>query len=145
MLSAKDVSRYLLSLADADAGDLISHLKLQKLCYYSQGFHLALYDGTPLFSEEIEAWQHGPVVPALYHEYKQFEAAPIPVPVDIDFDLYSDEVKELLDEVYDVFGQFSAWKLRSMTHEEPPWKNTPEGGIINHKAMSDYFSTMISE
>ncbi len=44
MLSCFDVAKYFLAQADEDAGDLISNLKLQKLVYYAQGFHLALYD-----------------------------------------------------------------------------------------------------
>lgn len=43
----------------------MSHMKLQKLCYYSQAWHLA-WEGVPLFPERIEAWANGPVVPVLY-------------------------------------------------------------------------------
>ena len=46
------------------AEDLMSNMKLQKMLYYQQGFHLA-YFGTPLFDEEIEAWMYGPVVPSV--------------------------------------------------------------------------------
>ena len=64
-------AKYFLAQASEDAGDLISNLKLQKLVYYAQGFHLALYD-EPLFLEAIEAWTHGPVVPDLYRHYKKY-------------------------------------------------------------------------
>lgn len=64
ILSAIDVAKYFLILVDREAGDTITELKLQKLMYIAQGIHLALYD-SPLFKEEIEAWQDGPVVPAL--------------------------------------------------------------------------------
>ena len=60
MLSCHDVAKYFLALTDEDAGDLISNLKLQKLVYYAQGFHLALFD-TPMFGEPIEAWTHVPL------------------------------------------------------------------------------------
>jgi len=143
MLTANNVARYFLSLADDDAGDLISNFKLQKLVYYAQGFHLAIYN-EPLFGEDIEAWTHGPVVPDLYHLYKCHGFGAIPKPTDIDFDIYSDEVTELLDEVYDVFGQFSAWKLRNMTHEEPPWeKSKKHAGIISKSSMKEYFKTLV--
>ena len=69
MLSCDDAAKYFLAQVSEDAGDLISNLKLQKLLYYAQGFHLALYD-QPLFPEAIEAWTHGPVVPDLYRHYK---------------------------------------------------------------------------
>jgi uncharacterized phage-associated protein len=107
MLSSHGVAKYFLSLADEDAGDLISSLKLQKLVYYAQGFHLALY-GTALFPEEVEAWPHGPVVLSLYNAYKKYGSNAIPIPSDVDFRVYDPQSRELLDEVYQVHGQFSA-------------------------------------
>ena len=44
-----------------DGGELLTNMKLQKMLYYEQGFHLACF-GTPLFNEDIEAWQYGHVV-----------------------------------------------------------------------------------
>ena len=143
MLSCHDVAKYFLSLADEDAGDLISNLKLQKLVYYAQGFHLALYD-EPLFEEKIEAWTHGPVAPELYHTYKDYGANAIPRPTDMDFSIYDQHTREFLDEVYQVHGQFSAWKLRNMTHDEPPWKIAIDhGGIITRSSMQEFFKTQL--
>lgn len=62
MLNCFDVAKYFLAQQDETAGDLISNLKLQKLIYYAQGFHLAISD-RPLFPEPIKAWIHGPAVP----------------------------------------------------------------------------------
>ena len=107
MLTCFDVADYFLSKTDEEAGDVISNLKLQKLVYYAQGFTLAV-TGKPLFNEPIEAWQHGPVVPDLYHRYKDHGAYGIPAPTNVDFSKFSSEIKEILDEVYDVYGQFSA-------------------------------------
>ncbi len=42
----------------------IGKKKLHKLLYYCQGHHLATF-GRPLFSEQIYAWDMGPVVAAL--------------------------------------------------------------------------------
>lgn len=142
MLNAIDVAKYFLALADEEAGDLISNLKLQKLVYYAQGFHLAFYD-EPLFNEPIEAWTHGPVIPILYHHFKDHGACSIPSPSDMDFSVYDEQTRSLLDEVYSAFGQYEAWKLRNMTHEEPPWRNTPTGQVISHSAMREYFKTLI--
>ena len=142
MLSCYDVAQYFLAKADEDAGDLMSNLKLQKLVYYAQGFALAFFD-KPLFSERIEAWTHGPVILALYHEYKGYGAAAIPPPPILDFSKYDQETRALLDEVYTVYGQFAAWKLRNMTHKEPPWCNTPEGNEITHDALRAYFKTQV--
>lgn len=143
MLSCFDVAKYFLAQASEDAGDLISNLKLQKLLYYAQGFHLALYD-KPLFPEPIEAWIHGPVVPALYEYYKKYGAGAIDYPRDVDFSIYDDETRSFLDEVYSVFGQFSAWKLRNMTQEEYPWKLAVQNNSeISHKSMKEYFKTQL--
>lgn len=143
MLSCDDIARYFLAQTDEDAGDLISNPKLQKLVYYAQGFCLALYD-RPLFPESLEAWIHGPVVPELYRTYQDYAVHPIPRPNDLDFSRYENWVKELLDEVYAVYGQFSAWKLRNMTQEEPPWKNAvSDRGVIDRQAMKEYFGTLL--
>lgn len=144
MLNCFDVARYFLALVDDEAGDSLSNLKLQKLVYYAQGFHLALYD-RPLFAQRIEAWQHGPVVPELYHALKKFGSAPVQIDGEVDLRAFEPEVRELLDEVYSVYGQYSAFRLRSITHQEPPWQQTPDGGVISHELMRDYFKTQITK
>ncbi|HUZ03805.1 MAG TPA: type II toxin-antitoxin system antitoxin SocA domain-containing protein, partial [Acidobacteriaceae bacterium] len=59
--SASDIAKYFIA-SFQKKNKAISNLKLQKLLYYAQAWHLALY-GSPLFSDSIEAWVHGPVVP----------------------------------------------------------------------------------
>lgn len=142
MAQVLDVARFFLSLSQPDEGDYLSHLKLQKLCYYAQGFHLALFD-RPLFRERIEAWEHGPVVVELYRLYKDFGSAALPVPTDVDAKALSEPEQELLREVWNTHGQFSAWKLRSMTHDEPPWADTPRNHQISHEVMRAYFKTQL--
>lgn len=142
-LSCHDVAQYFLAQMDEDAGDLISNLKLQKLVYYAQGFALALH-GRPLFPERIEAWTHGPVVPELYHEYRGYGPGPIPHPGEADFSIYDAQTRELLDEIYAVYGQFSAWKLRDMTRSEPPWRDTPSGQEIQRDDLIRYFETRVT-
>jgi hypothetical protein len=77
---ADQVARFFLSVTDPEDND-VSNLKLQKLCYYAQGLCTAMR-GAPLFADRIEAWDHGPVVPNLYHQYKQYGSQPIPVVTD---------------------------------------------------------------
>lgn len=144
MISCFDVARYFLALVDEDAGDSLSNLKLQKLAYYAQGFHLALYDEA-LFPERIEAWQHGPVVPEMYHAFKKFGAGPVQMDGEFDPDKYSPEVFGLLDEVFSVYGQYSALRLRDITHQEPPWRQTPNGEAIPLDLMRDYFKTQVTQ
>lgn len=144
MYSADDIAKYFLTLGDPKVGDLISNLKLQKLCYYAQGFHLALFD-KKLFPERIEAWTHGPVVRDLYRQYKKFGDGPIPMPDRFDISIYDKKTQELLNEVYTVYGQYSAWKLRNMTHEEPPWREAKESGTsISPSSMKEYFKTLVA-
>ena len=118
-----DVADFFLAQQDENAGDLISSLMLQKLCYYAQGFTLAM-TGRPLFQEKIEAWCNGPVIPALYEHYRRFDGGALPKPDVCLGDIrarFAAEEQEILEDVYRVYGQFSAWKLRDMTREEPPW------------------------
>jgi len=142
-MTAHDVAHYFVSLVDEEAGDSISNLKLQKLLYYAQGFHLAIYE-KPLFPERIKAWMHGPVVPQVWHEYKDFGSNSIPV-VKVNLADYPEETRELLDEVYDVYGQFTASKLRDMTHQEPPWRDTPQPEEITQDKMMRFFKTLVIE
>ena len=140
-VTAHEVAQYFVSLVDEDAGDSISNLKLQKLLYYAQGFHLAFFDQV-LFPEAIKAWMYGPVVPQVWHKYKDFGSGPISVePVNLE--RYSPRTREFLDEVYEVYGQFTAPRLRDMKHSEPPWKNTRQGEPISHASMKEFFKTLV--
>jgi uncharacterized phage-associated protein len=69
--SVYDVAEYIL----AREGEM-SAMKLHKLVYYCQAWHL-VWDGAPLFDEEIQAWANGPVIPALYELHKgEFTVGP---------------------------------------------------------------------
>ncbi|KAF5089782.1 hypothetical protein DSECCO2_25580 [anaerobic digester metagenome] len=147
MPTVNDVAQYILAKQDIDAGDTISNMKLQKLVYYAQGFCLAM-TGEPLFDEEIHAWEHGPVSPDLYHAYKTYGAGSIPPPeksVDEISANFREEQLEVIDEVLDVYGQFSAWKLRNLTHEEPTWLDRygKTDCEITKPAMKEYFMTRL--
>jgi uncharacterized phage-associated protein len=138
-LTALDVAKYFLALQDDE--EAISNLKLQKLLYYAQGFHLAI-TGRALFDEDIRVWEHGPVVPAVWREYNHYAERPIPRPRDFNPRVLNEDTRSLLDEVSSVYGQFSAWRLREMTHAEPPWKNTPSQAVISQAVMEAYFKTL---
>lgn len=143
---ARDIAEYYLTCSnDKESGDLISNLKIQKLVYYAQGIHLAAR-GKPLFGDQIVAWGHGPVVESLYHAYKHFGDGPIEPTEGYDIPDFDEETKQLLDEVYRVLGQYSAWKLREMTHHESPWVNADRksrGRVITHKDMAAYFKPFV--
>ena len=150
MFKAIDIARKLLLTAKRDSviegqGELMSNMKLQKMLYYEQGFHLAVF-GTPLFEEEIEAWMYGPVVPAVYEVYKDYGYNGID-PGKVEEINLSDREQALFDEVYKVYGAFSAIGLMNMTHRESPWANTPAGvgSVISRDKMVEFFRTRIND
>lgn len=141
--SVIDIANYFLALVDPEV-DRIDHLKLQKLVYYAQGFHLALTDRA-LFSEPIEAWTHGPVCPDLYHRYKEFGKETIPYDPTIETAEIDESTRAILDEVWEVYGQFTGWKLRNITHAEPTWQMAfhRPNKLITTEEMRSYFKTQI--
>lgn len=139
MANIHDVAQCFLHLDDANEGDGITNLKLQKLVYYAQGFYGAIFE-QPLFTNDIQAWSHGPVVPDLYHQYKTNGRTRIDYQGEFNSDSLTPEEYELVEEVYGVFGQFSAWKLRDMTHEEEPWLNHEKhADVIPFDEIKEYF------
>lgn len=139
--SADTIAKWFLyyndKILETEDTDLISNLKLQKLLYYAQGCSLAL-NNQPLFNENIVNWEHGPVVEEIYHKYKINGSRGIEYARDYDYSIDKD-TESLLKEVYNVFGKYSAWGLRNMTHEEDPWKNTVRNEIIPQEVIKKYF------
>jgi len=146
MPSVIDVANYVLEISRESSDDgeyeLISHMKLQKLVYFCQGFFLALY-GKPLFPETIEAWTHGPVCPRLYHILKNYGSSPITPVIDTDRINLEEHEKHLIAMVYDTYGQYSAAYLRKLTHKEGPWNTIWEGTTIPQEAMLKYFNSLV--
>ena len=140
--SALDVANYFLSQSEPEYGDYISNLKLQKLLYYAQGASLAI-TGKPLFDEDILNWEHGPVVYSVWTQFRDNGASAIQRPDEFDGSIFSEEQREILNDVAEVFGQFSAWKLRSMTHEEKPWKTTKRNEVIPKDLLKSYFEESV--
>lgn len=132
---------FLVSLAiEDDESDLLTNLKLQKLLYYAQGCHLAIF-GEALFDDKIEAWDLGPVVPSAYHAFKPCGRQPIE---DRSGSAGSvdDRSAEFLSVVSDRFGQYSASRLIKMTHAESPWQDSYQSGLNNMitvDVMKNYF------
>ncbi len=139
---AIDIAKTLTTFVNAEYGDFLSNLKIQKLLYYAQGLSLVLHH-KPLFEEKIIAWQYGPVVEEVYHELKTFSNGPITIE-NHNNDFLSDDELDLLREVYDVFGQFSATKLVEMTHSENPWKTTTIRSEITHPKLEKHFITLVT-
>ncbi len=147
MASALDVAEYMIIRSSKEAEyDPISNMKLQKLCYYALGIYSKLNKGARLFNENVEAWQHGPVIREVYLAYKD-RGEFIKPEKDYDALNLTEKENEALDMTYLNYSQFSAWRLREMTHNEDPWKvNYKEGSkqIIPFEDIRDYFDRKVS-
>lgn len=110
----QDVAAYIL-LKEAP----MSAMKLQKLCYFAYGYHLA-WEDRQLFPERFEAWANGPVVRELYSQHRgQFrlekdDIAGDPTALD-------DGERESVDAVLESFKAYGAHELSAMTHRPGPW------------------------
>lgn len=145
---ADQIADFFLARSNPEFGDLISNLKLQKLCYYAAGLIAAVRqdDGRPLFADPIEAWQHGPVVPSQYRRFAQYGADNIPAADGFDFSRLDANDLSVLDDVYNFYGQYSAWKLRNMTHEERPWLDAYQRASksISTGELREFFANDVS-
>jgi uncharacterized phage-associated protein len=115
--AANQVADYFLTFC-REHGDYLTNLKLQKLVYYAQAWHLAIKK-KPLFSDRIEAWVHGPVVPPVYVRFKKFGWNPITCTITAP--TFINGTAKHLESVFSVYGHYSAWDLERMTHQEDPW------------------------
>lgn len=141
---ASDVADWFLAHIDRSAGDVLTHLRLQKLVYYAQAWHLAQTEDA-IFDEEIQAWAHGPVVPSLFEKYREFKFNPIPAPDTIP--VFDDTTERVLESVLEVYGEHSAKALERMTHRELPWIEARSGlppearsnAVIPKKRMLSFY------
>ncbi len=119
-----DLANYVLAKTGA-----ASHLKLQKLLYYIQAWHLAYFD-EPLIADEFEAWMHGPVSRKVWRHFKD-SASPLLSPIEVppngskaiqkvEAALIPDQV-EFIGDILQEYGDKSAYHLECLTHAEKPW------------------------
>jgi uncharacterized phage-associated protein len=147
MAAAIDIAKLFLSWANRD-GDLITNLKMQKLLYYAQAWHLVNFEGKSLFNDDIEAWELGPVVPNAYHYFKQhrYRAIAYKESGNEEKSFTSTQI-DYLKQFYTKFIGFSAHELMNMSHNELPWKNTFEEGktnkVIPNSLMRSFYSALI--
>jgi uncharacterized phage-associated protein len=138
MVSPLDIARYFIFRAYEDGRELLmTNMKVQKLLYYSQSIHLALFE-EPLFEDEIQAWRYGPVCPPAYRFYREFEEKQLPVPKKNELTQFPEATQNLLDEVWEYFGEFHAYSLSDLTHLEFPWKkarNLHSAGYLGQKII----------
>lgn len=157
--TAKSIANYLLDLAKSK-GELLSPMKLQKLVYYAHGWYVG-HKGEPLIDEPVEAWPYGPVIPSLYHEFKQFGSEGISIKAR-EFDGVSSfrevpppedaSIRRYLEGVWSSYGQYTGLKLSELTHSpDGPWDKTwkESGGMrgsdIPFSVIAEHFKLAVEK
>lgn len=154
--SSKAIANLFIDVA-RDRGSYVDQMKLQKLVYITHGFNLAIR-GEPLISDEIQAWQYGPVIPVLYNEFKNCGRSRIedyatshhintsdftfsfkPEVVSRD----DEDVVLLANKVWAKYGHLSGPQLSDLTHRDStPWSAaytlSPRSNISN-EAIKNHF------
>lgn len=141
-----ELSKYVI-LKMYKKGEKINHLKLQKLLYYIEAWHL-VYTDEPLINDNFEAWLHGPVVRKVWNFYKTFSVMfdDLPLPnQDMTINL-TEEQEQIIDDVLDEYGEKTGYYLECLTHVEDPWieaRKNGESEIISKDTMKEYYSRLI--
>ena len=120
-------------------GKSLTPMQLMKLVYIAHGWSLAILN-QDLFSDRIEAWKYGPVIPTLYQATKRFGRNAIP------HELIEDhvpsrlpvEVQSFLEDVFSKYGHLSGISLSNLTHRPgSPWDKRYRDGVMNIEIPDD--------
>lgn len=139
------VGEYILWLARDSS---LTPMQLLKLTFLAHGWMLGIY-GKPLITDAVEAWRYGPVIPCLYHRYKRFGGRAI---TDVPGQRpagFSAEEENILQQVWDVYGQYGGLQLSALTHKSgTPWDVTygssGSGCIISDDIIREYYRQLAS-
>lgn len=138
MYKVLDVAKYIIKYCN-ESDYIISNLKLQKILYFVQAEFLICTDNA-CFSEDIRAWDFGPVIPEVYYKYKVYGSANIPY---VKFDeKISLTDKNLINGIIDECSQYSASHLVEITCNQEPWINAYKShisNIIEPRNIKQYF------
>ncbi len=123
--NVNDVADYIIMSLNSDESFPLINLKLQKLVYYVQAWHLGIH-GQAFLSGKFEAWVHGPVCRPLYERFKESKSLYSVIGVD---DVLNKEIqnsfddidKEFMNYILENYARFSGTQLEAMTHNEKPW------------------------
>jgi len=127
------IANYFLSKAENDGVKDMTPMKLIKLVYFSYAWYLAIFE-RKLFTETVEAWRYGPVVPSIYHEFKRFGNSPIQQ-YSINFELENNKISfPVIDKddedalgvvgaIWRTYKNLDGWDLSKITHADgsTPW------------------------
>ncbi|ALL05579.1 hypothetical protein AQ505_08795 [Pedobacter sp. PACM 27299] len=131
MIQINQACDYIIFRLKVEGESQLNHLKLQKLLYYVQSWHLAFY-GEPFFNGKFQAWVHGPVNRAIYNRFKDSKYMYTTINTS---DLMEPEIvktldgdsKEHIDSVLEVYAGYSDTELEAKTHAETPWIDARKG------------------
>ncbi|MES0490900.1 MAG: type II toxin-antitoxin system antitoxin SocA domain-containing protein [Leptospirales bacterium] len=158
-MKATDFCEYILQRVRKQES-VVTPLKLMKLAYISYGWYSAFYN-KQLFSDTIEAWKYGPVIPSIYHDYKRYKNNPITHMPNkynaqkIKEKLASDIPKnntgitalQLIDSVIDNYSKINGLLLSSMTHADgTPWDLVNDGSrnnVISFDVIQSYYQNKV--
>lgn len=114
--SIKDLAKWFL------AKEPMTHKKLQKLCYYAVAWGWALMNRPIVRDGDFEAWVHGPVSSVLYQEYKNCGWNNISKEEKVPE--FPSDIEELLNSVWETYGNKDGNELEALSHSEKPWKES---------------------
>jgi len=148
-ITASKVAKYIV-IEFQEAETYITNMKLQKLLYYVQGWHLGIHN-TSAFIGEFEAWVHGPVEYTVYQEYQDYKGGSIDRY--IEKPSLNEEMVKHIDQVLECYGSENAFGLEKLTHKEWPWIEAREDfhphersrNRISEETMREYFSEKAQE
>lgn len=135
----------------------VNHSKLQYLMYIAAGWCLALLDKDVTEGEGFLAWQAGPVLPSVYHEFKRFARLQIAT-LATEYDSESNKVifpkltdsdtLNVLSKVWGIYQTFSDKSLATLIKKsDSPWFQAylPENkhSKISVDLMKSYFASDI--
>ena len=130
MYGALDIAKYVITKCTKDKHP-ISNLQLQKILYYIQ--RELLQQGLAGFSDDMEAWQFGPVAPAVYRQYCGFGAMPIRMQYNVKIE--QDYVK-LIVPIIERKRQLNPWDMVSDTHSVgKAWDIIYRNGLGDHQVI----------
>jgi uncharacterized phage-associated protein len=132
------------------SGRSLTHMQLQKLVYLAHGWALAVLD-QQLATDQVQAWDYGPVYPELYRALRKYGAKPVTSLITYgDYDReaqngdaeasanLSDFEIAVVDKVYEMYGELPAFKLSALTHEpDSPWSIACREGFGQNPAIRD--------
>jgi len=120
-----------------ESGWTLSNLEIQKVLYVAQMLHLGRTD-RPLFSDQFQAWDYGPVVPDLYHSLKRFGGTIVPdVPAAVVYEWGTTEAYAIAD-AYSMMQHMSAGELIAYTHRPGgAWEDHYRSGVRNSSIPID--------